>query len=149
MNRGVWWAIVHGVAKSRTWLNERARIWHTYDCCKDLTDITSVILKTTWEVDTANISVFWMRNLSPERRNYLSVSWETYLESWSQELWGERRDERSTYGKVPAQCTQDWALIWVSSPQTSAVQRSVSQNKANDVQDGHLISSRDLQFWPY
>ena len=27
MDRGAWWAIVHGVTKSQTWLNVHTRVW--------------------------------------------------------------------------------------------------------------------------
>ena len=98
LDRGAWWATVPWSQRvGHDWMTKHAHIWHMYDCCENFTDTTSVILKTTWEVDTANISVFRMRNLSPERWNYLSVSWEMYLGSWSQELWGERRDERLSH----------------------------------------------------
>lgn len=59
----------------------------------------------------------------------------------------------NVYRKVLAQNTQVRARSWVSEPPDlcwpESTERSGYKNEVNDVQGSHLISSGDLQFWPY
>ena len=153
MDGGTWWAAVHGVAKSRTWLSNFTFIFHFHALEKEMATHSSVL---AWRIPGgawwaavygAAQSRTWLKWLSSNSSSSGPSGWHQWLKK-EKSACQCRRQKRLGFnlwvGKIP--WSRKWQPTPVSLPGESHGQRSLAGyspwgHKESDVTE-HMCTHR-------
>ena len=87
MDRGVWWATVHGVAKSQTWLSNFSFTFHFHALEKAMAPHSSTLAwKTPWVEKPGGLPVYgvaqsqtWLKRRSSKPTSGYVLTWQGWL----------------------------------------------------------------------
>ena len=84
MDRGAWWAAVHGVAKSRTWLSDFTFTFHFHALEKEMATHSSVLAwRTPGMGEPGGLSFMGSHRIRHDWCNLAAVAAHTYISSFS------------------------------------------------------------------